>query len=336
MKIVIPAYEPDEKLISLILSIQGNCKYGIIIVNDGSSPSFDKIFQKAGELGCTVLVHDTNRGKGAALKTAFTYLIKIRENEGVVCADCDGQHTWQDILKIARAVTSHNNSIILGCREFVGKVPVRSILGNKITGFIYSLVTKRKISDTQTGLRGFSYLMLPWLITIKGDHYEYEMNQLLEANAAGFELLSTPIETIYENNNQASHFHPIKDSIRIYLPIIRFVLSSFSCGIIDLILFLIINWLTHRLLFSVVLARIVSSLCNFFVNRNIVFKSQNHNHLSSIAKYYTLAAFILVCNYSLIKLLVNVVGFPLLLGKLMTELILYVFSYIIQHKFVFK
>jgi glycosyltransferase involved in cell wall biosynthesis len=336
MNIVIPAYDPDNRLISLIHNIKENCDYDIVIVNDGSSPSCNEIFRKASNLGCTVLVHENNSGKGAALKTAFSYLIDNQQQDDIVCADCDGQHTWPDILKIANAVGTHTNTIILGCREFVGHVPARSLLGNKITSFVYSVIARSKISDTQTGLRGFSNHMLPWLVTIQGKHYEYEMNQLLESKAAGYDLFSVPIETIYENNNETSHFHPIKDSIRIYLPIIKFMLSSISCGIIDFIALFIFNALTHNLLFSVVAARTISSLCNYFINRTIVFNAQNQSHLSSIVKYYALVVLILVCNYSLISIFVNVVGLPLVVGKLITECILYLLSYIIQHKFIFK
>lgn len=336
MKIIIPAYDPDNRLISLIRNIQGNCGFDIVIVNDGSSPSCNEIFKKADTLGCTVLVHENNRGKGAALKTAFSHLIDNQQKDDIVCADCDGQHTWQDILKVANAVSVNTHSIVLGCREFVGKVPARSLLGNKITSFVYSKIAKSCISDTQTGLRGFSAHMLSWLTTIRGNHYEYEMNQLLEAKAAGYELFCIPIETIYENNNETSHFHPIRDSIRIYLPIIKFMLSSISCGIIDFIALFIFNAITHNLLFSVVAARIISSLCNYFINQTIVFNKQSQNHLSSIMKYYTLAVLILGCNYAFISLFVNVIGLPLVAGKLVTECILYLLSYIVQHKLIFK
>ncbi len=336
MKIVIPAYEPDEKLISLIISIQNNCNYEIVIVNDGSSSSSDLVFDRAAELGCTVLVHAQNRGKGAALKTAFAYLLQTGEKEGVVCADCDGQHTCADILNIAEAVLSNHNHIVLGSREFTGTIPVKSLLGNKITCFIYSLVSGKTIPDTQTGLRGFSSPMLPWLLTLKGDRYEYEMNQLLEAKAAGYELLNLPIETIYEDNNRSSHFNPVKDSARIYLPIIKFMLSSASCGVIDFVLLLIMNRVTHNLLLSVVSARVVSSLCNYIFNKNLVFQAQSRNMPATVVKYYSLVVFILVCNYSLLKLLVDLIGLPLVLGKLITELILYSLSYIIQHRYVFK
>jgi putative flippase GtrA len=334
MLVVIPAYEPDHRLIDLVMNIQGNCNYDIIIVNDGSSPSCNTIFQEAGELGCTILVHESNLGKGNALRTAFSYIINNRLQDNVVCADCDGQHSWQDILKIAKAVCTHTNSIVLGCRDFIGKVPARSLLGNRITSFVYSLVTSRKISDTQTGLRGFSASLLPWLVTVKGNRYEYEMNQLLEVKDAGFEIFCLPIETIYENNNEASHFNPVRDSIRIYLPIIKFILSSAACGAIDFIALFATNAFTHNLLFSVVTARIISSLCNYLINRDIVFRSQKNSY--TIVKYYALAIIILGCNYTMLRLFTNIAGLPLIISKLITEGILYFFSYIVQHKIIFK
>lgn len=336
MKIIIPAYEPDEKLISLIHSIKENCDYGMVIVNDGSSPTCDRIFKNAGDMGCTVLTHEHNQGKGAALKTAFSYLLNNNEKEGMVCADCDGQHTWQDIRKTAEAVSLHKDSIILGCRKFTGKVPLKSMLGNKITGFIYTLVSKSNISDTQTGLRGFSAQMLPWLLSLKGERYEYEMNQLLEAKSAGYQLYSIPIQTIYENNNTGSHFHAVRDSIRIYLPIIKFILSSMSCGILDFIALFIFHALTGNLLFSVVAARIISSLCNYFLNKNLVFKTSENKRYVLFVKYYALVAFILACNYMMIRIFVNTVGLPLVIAKLLTEFILFIVNYIIQHRVVFK
>lgn len=336
MKIIIPAYEPDEKLISLIYAIKDNCGYGIVIVNDGSSPSCENIFENVRDLGCTVLTHEVNQGKGAALKTAFSYLLNHKEKEGIVCADCDGQHTWQDIRKIADAVSLHKDSIILGCRKFTGKVPLKSMLGNKITGFIYTLISKSKISDTQTGLRGFSAQMLPWLLSLKGERYEYEMNQLLEAKSAGYQLYSIPIKTIYENNNTGSHFHAVRDSIRIYLPIIKFILSSMSCGILDFIALFVFHALTNNLLYSVVAARILSSLCNYFLNKNLVFKTNGKKRYVLFAKYYALVVSILTCNYMMIRIFVNTVGFPLVIAKLLTEFILFIVNYIIQHKIVFK
>lgn len=336
MIIVIPAYEPNHQMLQLIKDMQQSGDYRVIIVNDGSSEECEGIFEQAEQTGCIVLTHDTNQGKGAALKTAFTYIHKHYPNEdGVVCADCDGQHRWEDIKRVAQGLFEHPKTIVLGSREFVGEVPFKSLLGNKVTRTIFSFVAGYKISDTQTGLRGFSIDMLPWLIEIKGNRYEYEMNQLLEAKSAGYPVHSIPIQTVYENKNKGSHFRPVFDSIRIYLPILKFSLSSVSCGVIDFILFFLLHWLTKNLLFSVIGARVISSFINYMINKNIVFKRKGQSHIKPILKYYGLAGLILASNFLMITLFNDKINLSLFTSKSFTEGILFMVSYYVQKRFIF-
>lgn len=336
MKIIIPAYQPDSRVLKLIEEIKKNSNYGIILVNDGSDKKCKPIFESASIAGCTVLTHEINLGKGAALRTAFNYMLNTKSCEGFICADCDGQHSWSDIKKLAEIIPNTPSSIILGCRNFIGKVPLKSMLGNKITKTIFSLITGNKISDTQTGLRGFSASMLPWLVQLKGDHYEYEMNQLLEAKKAGYDFNCIPINTIYENNNEGSHFHPIRDSIRIYLPILKFSISSLLCGILDFGLLFLFRGILDNLFFSVIGARIISSLCNYLMNKHLVFDASPNKKLSSLFQYYLLVIVILGFNYLLISFLNETLGMSLLISKLLTEGILFSISYTIQHKIIFK
>lgn len=336
MKIIIPAYEPDIRMLQLIHDIQSNSNYEIIIVNDGSLEKGKPIFEKAYEAGCIILTHQVNQGKGFALKTAFNYLQDNDNTEGFICADCDGQHTWTDIQRIAEAIPNYPSSIVLGCRKFVGKVPLKSMFGNRITRSIFTLITGNKITDTQTGLRGFSASMLPWLVKLKGNRYEYEMNQLLDAKKAGYSFYCIPIETIYENNNEGSHFHPIRDSIRVYLPILKFSLSSIVCGVIDFGLLFLIKCITGNLFFGVVGARIISSLLNYLLNKHLVFEEKSVKKLASLSKYYILVIIILFLNYLLISFLNETIHIPLFFSKVLTEGILFGLSYTIQHKFVFK
>ncbi len=336
MKIIIPAYQPDNRVLELIKEIKESSDYDIILVDDGSDPICKPIFYNALAAGCTVLIHEVNKGKGAALKTAFSYLLHHNCNDSIICADCDGQHTWPDIKRLADAISISPASIILGCRKFVGKVPLKSMLGNKITRAVFTLITGKRISDTQTGLRGFSAAMLPWLVQLKGNRYEYEMNQLLEAKKAGYAFHCISIDTIYENNNQGSHFHPLQDSIRVYLPIIKFSLSSVLCGILDFSLLFLFRSILNNLLFAVVGARIVSSLCNFLLNKHLVFDAGTVKKLSTIFKYYTLAVVILACNYLILSFFHEVIGLTLFFSKLLTEGVLFLLSYTVQHKFIFK
>jgi len=337
MKIIIPAYEPDKKLLMLIRDIKENSNYDIIIIDDGSSKNCKFIFTKAENEGCIVLTHKTNLGKGSALKTAFTYVLQESiVEDGVVCADCDGQHSWQDIKKIAENIIWHNIAIILGSREFTGSVPLRSLIGNKITRYIFSFASGCKITDTQTGLRGFSASMLPWLIQINGNRYEYEMNQLLEAKSSGYELFSIPIKTIYENNNKSSHFRPFRDSINIYIPILKFSLSSLSCGIIDFISLFLFNWLTHDLFISVIVARAISSFFNYMLNKNMVFKAKHQTHTNPVIKYYGLVVIILLCNYLMLDFFTNIITLSLFASKILTECILFLISYYTQKRYIFN
>jgi len=348
MKVIIPAYQPDHRLLVLIKKIKANSDYEIIIVNDGSAKQFDTIFGLAKDYGCIVLTHEVNQGKGAALKTAFRHVLNSKDSDGLICADCDGQHTWQDIQKLAEAIPKNPSSILLGCRNFIGDVPLKSMLGNKITRAIFRVITGNKIADTQTGLRGFSSTALPWLVSLKGNRYEYEMHQLLEAKNAGFGFYCIPIDTIYEYNNVGSHFHPVRDSIRVFLPILKFCMSSITCGIIDFILLFLLERLTGNLLFSVVTSRIISSLCNYLLNKNLVFKQdkltsqltyqelKEEQPSALVLKYYSLVVGILLCNYLLLSLLSSTFGLSLLISKLFTECILFFASYFIQRKFIFQ
>lgn len=336
MIIVIPAYEPNDKMLELIKEVQKSGDYQVLIVDDGSSKECKGIFEQAKKTGCIVLTHDSNQGKGVALKTAFTYINEHFPNEnGVVCADCDGQHRWEDIKRVAQGLAEHPQTIVLGSREFVGEVPLKSLIGNKVTRTIFSFVAGYKIDDTQTGLRGYSVDMLPWLIEIKGNRYEYEMNQLLEAKSAGYSVHSITIQTVYENKNKGSHFRPVYDSIRIYLPILKFSLSSVSCGVIDFVLFFLLHWLTKNLFVSVIGARVISSFINYMINKNIVFNRKGQSHIKPILKYYGLAGLILVGNFLMISLFNDQVNLSLFTSKSFTEGILFMVSYYVQKRFIF-
>ena len=104
--IVIPAYQPDQRLITLVRALVASRRAaGIVVVDDGSGPRYVRVFDGAEEAGATVLTHDVNRGKGRALKTAFGYVRRVHPGHDVVCADSDGQHTVVDVLRVADAVS---------------------------------------------------------------------------------------------------------------------------------------------------------------------------------------------------------------------------------------
>ncbi|MEO3945283.1 bifunctional glycosyltransferase family 2/GtrA family protein [Gorillibacterium sp. CAU 1737] len=337
MTILIPAYEPDHRLLSLIAKLKASLHTRILIVNDGSGEAYRPIFDSAREEGCIVLTHDANLGKGRALKTGFRYLLEAGEREGIICADSDGQHLPGDIKRIADAVAEHPEGIVLGCRHFTGKVPLRSRFGNDATRWVYALTTGQRIQDTQTGLRGFSPELLDWLCRIPGERFEYEMNMLLQAKAEGYPLHEVAIDTVYLENNQSSHFRPIADSAKVYAPILKFCSSSVLSAVLDFALVMGLPLLGASLLLSVVGARVLSSLFNFAMNRSFVFGGGHKQAVrSSAPKYFALVVLILTLNYGLMVLLHEQIGVPLFPAKLLTEGLLFAFSYWAQRAFVFR
>jgi putative flippase GtrA len=331
MVILIPAYEPDERFLDLLDGLTG---HRIVVVDDGSGPGCEPIFRKAAARGCMMITHPRNRGKGAALKTGFAAIAAEYPGEDIVTADCDGQHAVPDIIEVGNEVRRRTNTIVLGSRRFVGKVPFRSRVGNTVTRFVFGLSTGLRLLDTQTGLRGYPSVMLDWLQRVEGDRFEYEFVVLLRARAAGYAVHEVPVETIYLDGNRSSHFRPVVDSARIYGPLVRFSLSSMAAALLDFLLLFVLNATTGSLLVSVVGARVSSSVFNYTTNRTFVFGTRARTSPSAV-RYFALVGALLAANYGLMHLLNETLGVALLIAKVGTEGVLFTLSYQIQKRFVF-
>lgn len=336
MTVLIPAYEPDNRLLTLIEQLQTSGSGNIVVVDDGSGPDYAGIFCTAEDYGCTVLTHPVNQGKGRALKTGFQHILKHHAGDEVVCADSDGQHLPQDIMRIARSIREQPGRIVLGSRRFTGNVPLRSSFGNTATRKIYSFASGISIYDTQTGLRGYSADMLDWLCRVPGERFEYEMNLLLQAPKDGYAFSEVPIDTVYLDHNKSSHFRPVADSIMIYLPILKFSAVSLLSALLDIILVLLIQSGAGSLLAAVLGARICSSIFNYSMNKVFVFTGGKPAPVRrSMPKYFALAALILALNYGLMFTLHTQLAIPLLAAKLVTEAVLFLFSYWCQRTFIY-
>lgn len=305
--VLIPTYDPSERILEVVSGLTSAGFERIIIVDDGSRRECADIFAKLdGMPQCTVLHHDVNRGKGRGLKTGFEYILKnLPECPGAVTTDDDGQHAPEDILRCAEQM-ERTGRAVLGARDFSGAdVPPRSRFGNNATRFVFRVLCGIKITDTQTGLRALPAGYLPALVRLGGERFEYETNMLLEMKRLGLPFDELRIRTIYNDHNSGSHFHPLRDSIKIYAVIFRFMLSSGMCSLIDIGLFTLINLLTAplfgddetlRIFIATAGARLVSSLVNFLVNRSGVFRSGKNIRRAAV-RYYILAACQLAASY---------------------------------------
>ncbi len=335
--IIIPAYMPDEKMIELIKELQDAKAAQIIVVDDGSGEAFTGLFQQAADLGCTLLRHDVNKGKGQAIKTALSYgLTNGLLNDGVITADADGQHTPPDIQKIADAMVLTPEAMVLGVRNFTGEVPLKSRLGNGFTRFFFALIHGSMVKDTQTGLRGLPLAQIPLLISLPGERYEYEMNMLLALRPHGIKLVQIPIDTIYIEGNRSSHYRAFQDSMRIFWLLLKYAASSMASFVVEYGVFALMHtFVADQLIGSVVVARAVSSLVNFSLNKHVVFKHTS-NSKATFFKYYALVLFNVLASYLLIKLFTEALGFNVYVGKVIADSLLMMVSYVVQRDFVYR
>ncbi|CAG9621137.1 bifunctional glycosyltransferase family 2/GtrA family protein [Sutcliffiella rhizosphaerae] len=340
--ILIPAYNPDHKLTELVRNTVKEGFQKIIVVNDGSRQECHHIFDELKKINqCTVLEHNLNQGKGQALKTAFAYFLKNSAgSEGLVTADADGQHAVEDMKKVAMRLYERPDSLVLGVRDFsAANIPFRSKFGNVLTKGVARFACGINVSDTQTGLRGIPASFLEKLLHVGGQRYEFEMNMLIECKTNNIDIEEVTIQTIYIDENESSHFHPIIDSIKIYSVFFKFAVSSGLSFVLDVLLFALFVMLLNGvfvetyIIFATIFARVLSALFNFTVNRNVVFKSAAPK---AILKYFTLAVVQMLASALAVYLIYLMVGFGEVGIKIIVDFLLFLVSFVIQREWVFK
>lgn len=343
--IIIPSLDPDNKLLHLLKDLKDSGYKHIFVVNDGSGEGYTEYYQKAvTDYDCVLLTHQVNWGKGRALKTAFNHILTdYPAIKSVVTVDSDGQHRIEDIEKCYQASIENEGALIMGCRNFskeTGDIPFRSRFGNVMTCKVLKMFCGISLSDTQTGLRGISRSLMKKFLTVDGERFEYEMNMILETKELGISIVEVPIQTIYIEENETSHFNPLKDSLRIYSLFAKFIFSSVCSFLIDIALFAVfVRFLAgtsqHYILFSAYLARAISSLFNYQMNKTQVFKADGNNQTTMIKYIFLCIVQILVSSFAtewLFRLVrINVTGI-----KILVDVLLFFISFQIQRNWVFK
>ena len=350
--IVIPSFEPDERLISLVNDLVKQEIGHIYIVNDGSGEQYNIVFDR---LACTVkssggdiLRHNVNRGKGRALKTAFQYILDNDESvQWVITADSDGQHSYDCIQRLIEASLKNSQCLILGIRSFdKDDIPWKSRFGNNLTEIVFRYVTGVHIKDTQTGLRAIPRSYLHELLSIKGERFEFEMRMLINA-VDRMRVLEVPIQTIYDSKeNHQTHFNPIKDSIRIYRILLerfaKFFLSSVSACLLDLAIFGVMCYFLKQkqpilyVAYSTFIARVISAIFNFLNNYKFVFNSDENFGMAAI-KYFLLAIIQMSCSALLVTGLIRIWPKGIeVIYKMGVDTVLFFISYAIQQRLVYK
>lgn len=345
--ILIPSYEPTTTFITYVEKLKEDFLH-IVIVNDGSNQSYDPIFSQLQALDhVEVISYHPNLGKGHALKVGYQF---IKDHfptfEGIICVDSDGQHHRQDVLFLSKQIQNYPHSLLLGIRDFTSKnVPFKSRLGNHVTSLLFYILKGIQLADTQTGLRAFDHSLIDFMINIKGERFEYETQVLIDCIDQKIPIQTFPIKTIYTNNNKGTHYQVWRDSRAIgkilFAKIGKFITSSFLCTLVDLgLAFVLFDLLLKtnlndllRITLATFIARSISMILNYSLNKRIVFKKETSK--INFIRYLSLALFILLASSFFVYLL-KILGLNEKIAKPIVDSLLFIISYQIQNKWVFK
>lgn len=269
--ILIPIYEPDATSLPFLRHFKKEDFDAFLVIDDGSGEAYASIFQSiAEETPFEVVSYPENKGKGFALKHGFKILLKKHPDlDAIVTADGDGQHAYADILHVRDVADENPGIIVMGNRLFdENNVPIASKIGHLFANISFRGVSKQKIRDVQTGLRAIPSSLFTLALQTPGNRYDYEHDFLLDA-AKTTRILPIDIEAIYIDNNRASHFRPVRDTLIIYKRILGYSIAFLLTWGTDLAIFYLLSTfvltanLEQQVIVSALLSRYASGLLAF-------------------------------------------------------------------------
>lgn len=335
--VLIPAYRPSDELVRLARRLAGRGFGRIIVVDDGSGPDHAALFADIARLPeVTLLRHERNRGKGEALKTGLRHLLaSSADAPGVVTADADGQHLPEDIERVARRLAASDGAtLVLGVRRFDRAVPLRSRLGNLFSIHAVRWIAGIRLADTQTGLRGIPRALAAKLVEAATGGYEFELDMLLAARHSGFSIAEEPIRTVYLDGNRSSHFHPLRDSMKIYFVLLRFLMVSLATALIDNAVFAAALALSLPVPAAQALARMFALSFQYPAARRAVFHSREP-HRRTLPRFLTVALAHALVSYASIHWLAAHWGGGWMPAKIAVETCLFPLNFLLQRDWVF-
>jgi glycosyltransferase involved in cell wall biosynthesis len=206
--IIIPAYNAASTLNLLLAQLlEFAPKHDIIVIDDGST---DNTAESAKLSGVELIIHQHNKGKGAALRSGFDLALN-KGCDAVITIDADGQHDPKYIPALADTMDNGHWDIVVGSRrnEF-GRMSFARYLSNSITTTVVSILAGTRISDSQSGYRIISTSVLK-SVKLKTSRYQMESELLIKAARQGFKIGSVDITNIPGSTSHISH---LKDTVR--------------------------------------------------------------------------------------------------------------------------
>ncbi len=338
--VLIPAYRPDHALVDLAAELASAGFRHIVIVDDGSGAQYASVFDAAARIdGVRIVGHATALGRGAALKTGINHaLYSFPELAGIVTADGAAQYSAADIVRVAQTQLEHRHALVLGAGACDEKASFRERFGAEATRRAVWILAGSKLTDARTGLRAMSAGFAASLLKLTAAGDEFELDMLILARQDGFAVIEEPVTASRTRHRGVSHgvssASSLRDSLRMYLVLLRFSSVSLLTALIDNLVFYFAYRRTGHLLAAQATARTASSIFNYLVVRNAVFNAKGA-HKTALPKYLTLLVLNASISYTCIRIITALTHLPVLGTKVTVESLLFFASFTLQREWVF-
>ena len=220
-----PASQPNRSQVAALIPcygeaahvggvVEGTLAVGVdpIVVDDGSPDGTAGTARRAGAV--KVIVHETNRGKGAAMTTGLRHVLDAGYG-AVVLLDGDGQHLPAEIPRFLEAWRAGDCDVVLGTRMTDHRgMPLVRLLTNRFMSRLISRRTGRRISDSQCGFRLLSRRAAELALEGASADFAADAEMLLRFSRAGLRFAEVPVSTVY--GNEKSRIRPFRDAVRFF------------------------------------------------------------------------------------------------------------------------
>ena len=299
MVILIPVYNPRERIINYVKKLKEK-NYDVVVINDGSDENYHAVFERM-VYDCKIINYPHFKGKGYALKKGYQYVKEhLKDKKGILILENE-----YDLNLIDQMSQSIN--------EDASKFYFVHHQGKKILSQLFSLIYNQKFINVDSELFGFSTSYLD----------EIKVKKLSQ-------------EAFHPKNKTSQIIYVI------FLHLIRFVSSSIISSIIDVLLAWILLdvlkiWMTSdfwRIALASLIARVISTIVNYVVNKKYVFKGKTNNRQTAI-RFLILTVIITILStlFVYVASIFNIMSEKL--AKPVGDLLLFLLSYSAQTKWVF-
>jgi len=213
--VAMPAYNEERYIGSVILKAQQYADE-VIVVDDGSTDGTSKIARLA---GATVIRHEENRGYGAAIQSLLAEA-KKKNPDILIVLDADSQHNPEDIPPLIKPILE-GFDLVIGSREQQrGKIPPYRRIGLRVLSYFSGMLSRKKLSDSESGFRVFSRKALT-VLELRESGMAVSAETIANAAEKGLKITEVPISIIYTKDS--STLNPIRHGLGVLARILAMI-----------------------------------------------------------------------------------------------------------------